>query len=249
MLKYFEYLGINNRVVMVKKYRYIKSWIHILCVCCLCFEKVFSVLKFPRSYFLTFFTMMSFLEVLLIQSSFSDTNLWWLPSLTFLFKSSSPARILPHSNKNFWWIVDPQMKISLTKNDPGDTSNICVWRSADDVVLPSMQQNIPTKQLSEMLFYTFFKRTRQNSIDISSLRGVMVASVCNAIQLLLLTFWEKDWNEEEWEMKKSEKWSRRRRWERKRRKEKGKWNWKRRRRKKRGERRNGCDNMKVILCV
>ena len=115
MLKYFEYLGINNRVVMVKKYRYIKSRIHILCVCCLCFSKVFTVLKFPRSYFLTFFTMMSFFEVSFIQSSFSDTILWWLPSLTFLLKSSSPARILPHSNKNFWWIVDPQMKISFKK--------------------------------------------------------------------------------------------------------------------------------------
>ena len=137
MLKYYEYLGINNRVVIKKKKKKKKSWIHILCVCCLCFENVFSVMKFPRSYFLTFFTMTSFLEVLFIQSSFSDTILWWLPSLTFLFKSSSPARILPHSNKNFWWIVDPQMKISLTKNDPGDTSNICVWRSADDVVLLS----------------------------------------------------------------------------------------------------------------
>ena len=86
------------------------------------------------------------------------------------------------------------------KNDPGDTSNICVWRSADDVVLPSMQQNIPTKQLSEMLFYAFLKRARQISIDFSLLRCVMVASVCNAIQLLLLTFWEKEWNKEEWEM-------------------------------------------------
>ena len=88
---------------------------YFVCVCCLCFSKVFTVLKFPRSYFLTFFTMMSFLEVLFIQSSFSDTILWWFPSLTFLLKSSSPARILPHSNKNFWWIVDPQMKISFQK--------------------------------------------------------------------------------------------------------------------------------------
>ena len=33
MLKYFEYLGINNRVVIGKKYEYIKSRMHILCVC------------------------------------------------------------------------------------------------------------------------------------------------------------------------------------------------------------------------
>ena len=31
--KFFEYLGINNRVVIGKKYAYIKSKTHILCVC------------------------------------------------------------------------------------------------------------------------------------------------------------------------------------------------------------------------
>ena len=35
--KFFEYLGINNRVVIGKKYVYIKSRTHILCVCvCVC---------------------------------------------------------------------------------------------------------------------------------------------------------------------------------------------------------------------
>ena len=35
--KFFEYLGINNRVVIGKKYAYIKSKTHILCVCvCVC---------------------------------------------------------------------------------------------------------------------------------------------------------------------------------------------------------------------
>ena len=71
---------------------------------------------------------------------------------------------------SFWWYFN---KNPQQKNDPGDTSNICVWRSADDVVL-----------LRWETFSTKFRESVQNSctrwFDLCSSNVLTVAFECVA---------------------------------------------------------------------
>ena len=83
MLKYFEYLGINNRVVMVKKYRYIKSRIHILCVCVVSVSRrCFQCWSFHGHIFWLFSPWCHFLKFhsfkVLFQTQFFDDFPLWL---------------------------------------------------------------------------------------------------------------------------------------------------------------------------
>ena len=177
----------------------------ILCVCCLCFSKVFSVLKFPRSYFLNFFTMTSFLEVLFIQSSFSDTILWWLPSLTFaglfclkvphqqefyLIRTKTFDELLTHK----WKYLSQKMIQEIRQTSVFDARRTTLF-------CPVCNRIFQQRNFLKCFFTRFLREQDKIWSTLARLDSLwLLQFACNAIQLLLLTFWEKEWNEEEWEM-------------------------------------------------